>query len=63
MTGGSSGGPWMANFFPDMTGTVNLAYGLNSFRFIARPLELVSPKFLSTNFTPLLNGAVGLPCP
>ena len=47
----------------DMTGNVNLAYGLNSFRFLARPLELVSPKFLSTNFTPLLNGAIGLPCP
>jgi V8-like Glu-specific endopeptidase len=63
MTGGSSGGPWIISFFPDQSGNANIVFGLNSFGFVTRPLETVSPKFLSTNFTPLLTGAIGLPCP
>jgi len=65
MTGGSSGGPWLMSFAPNVTGAFNLANGLNSFKYISpsHPLAMNGPQFLTGNFLNLLNAAVADPCP
>lgn len=63
MTGGSSGGPWILSFFPNQSGAVNFANGLNSFEPAGRPLATGSPTFRNFNYGRLYNAAKALACP
>jgi hypothetical protein len=68
-TGGSSGGAWILGFDPAGASVPpanpggNLANGVNSFKFVARPLAMNSPQFLDANFNQLRLAAEALPCP
>jgi hypothetical protein len=64
-TGGASGGPWITSFAPGVSGAVNFANSLSSFKMIQpnQPLALNGPQFLQANFKNLLDGAIALACP
>ncbi len=68
-TGGSSGGAWILGFDPASASVPpanpggNMANGVNSFKFVARPLAMNSPQFLDANFNQLRLAAEALPCP
>lgn len=44
-TGGTSGGPWLLNYSPFVSGAVNHANGVNSFIYTSNPSVLYSPHF------------------
>jgi len=57
-TGGCSGGPWVWKFAEGQVGpNVNLANGVNSYVYTAKPLEIFSPYF-DTSVSNMKNTAV-----
>ncbi|GAB4544853.1 MAG: hypothetical protein Fur0020_14070 [Thermodesulfovibrionia bacterium] len=43
--GGSSGGPWILQFFPGSAGAMNYANGVNSYIYTSQPKQIYSPYF------------------
>lgn len=46
--GGSSGGPWIINFYPGSAGAMNYANGVNSYIYTSYPKQIYSPYFDSS---------------